>query len=340
MIIKQEFETLANVRGVDNCDLKSLVEQSRDMVKGWKNLTVNNETGVNFSISEDMKFNYLATTGEKRTADISEFAFSQLCTRLGVPASYVKKCFDNGKVNLALDNFQAWAGDCDKNMLIREHNGVARAVLSDSYAPFDSYQVLRALNYTVSERFKPSQVFLSEDRLNIRFVDYEPLATNDGSQIFPGFTVSSSDVGRGSLSVKFFLYRYACQNGLVVSSMGGTLFRQSHIGASMSESKIAVFNRAFMDLQTLSERSNELIKVNRDKHLKDFELQMYLSKARSELKLSEKSMDKLTMLIGGKYEMNTWGVINSVTELAQDFTLDTRIALESWAGDLFTKSAA
>lgn len=102
--------------------------------------------------------------GETKSSDISEFAFGQLCTRLGVPASYVKKCFDNGKINL--DN------TVDSNI------------------------------------YKPSQVYLSTDRLHIRFVNHEPLPIdNDGSPLYAGFTVDSSDVGRGSLNMKFFIYR-------------------------------------------------------------------------------------------------------------------------------------
>lgn len=87
--------------------------------------------------------------GKKKEADISEFAFSQLCSRMGVPANYIKKCFANGKEDLAIQNFRAWANDTENNLLVRENDGVVRAVLSDSYTPFDSYQVLRALKYTV-----------------------------------------------------------------------------------------------------------------------------------------------------------------------------------------------
>lgn len=39
-------------------------------------------------------------------------------------------------------------------------------------------------------------------------------------------------------------------------------------------------------------------------------------------------------------EPTKWGFINGITELAQDFTLDTRYDMENWAGELFTKTAA
>lgn len=340
MLIKQDFETLINTVGVKHCDMKSLLTQSKAMTEEWTNFTVDNESGVNFGIDNQMRFNYITTEGERRSSDISEFAFSQLCTRLGVPASYVKKCFDTGKVGLALDNFQAWAGDMDKNMLVREHKGVARAVLSDSYSTFDSYKVLKTLSNTVDDkRFQPSQVFLSTDRLHIRFVDYNPLPIDDGTPLYAGVTVDSSDVGRGSLNMKFFIYRSVCTNGLVISKLGGTLFRQNHIGSNMTGGKLQLFNRAFMNVDKLVEQSLGLIKNCKQQHLKDYELEMYLEKARRELKLSEKSQERLKELIDGTYDRTKWGIINSVTELAQDFTLDTRIDFENWAGDLFAKAA-
>ena len=35
-----------------------------------------------------------------------------------------------------------------------------------------------------------------------------------------------------------------------------------------------------------------------------------------------------------KYEDNIWGLINSITEVAQDFTLERRLELERIAGNL------
>lgn len=339
MIIKQEFEILTDTLGVANINMKDLLGQSRELADKWQNYGVENENGVNFKIDDTMKFIFNPVTGETRRTDISEFAFSQLCTRLGVPASYVKKCFDSGKIDLALQNFHAWAGDMNKNMLIREHGGVVRAVLSDSYTPFDSHKVIRTLYNTVDDTiYQPNQVLLSQDRLHIRFVNFEPLPFDD-DKMYVGFTVDSSDVGRGSLNMKFFIYRSVCKNGMVISKMGGTLFRQNHIGSAMTGGKLELFNRALVDIDTLTANAVQLIKENRNRFLKDYELEMYLEKAKKELRLSEKSQEKLKDLINNTYNHTTWGVINSITELAHDFTLDTRLELEAWAGDMLTKVA-
>lgn len=339
-IIAQGFETLITNKGTEKCDFGELLERSRQIKEQWQNSIVINENGTNFNLDKDLKFHYMTDYGKKKEADISEFAFSQLCSRMGVPANYIKKCFANGKEDLTIQNFRAWANDTENNLLVRENDGVVRAVLSDSYTPFDSYQVLRALKYTVDfKRWQPTQVYLSEDRLVVRFVDFTPIPVNDGSPLYLGFTVSSSDVGRGSLNAKMMIYRSVCTNGLLISSMGGTLYKQHHIGEAMSESKLNVFNKMLADIDTIGSQIVGNISTCRKETLKDYEMKMYLEKAKREMKLSEKSMEKLQDLISGTYEPTKWGIINGVTELAQDFTLETRLDMEHWAGEFFAKTA-
>ena len=336
-IIPHDFETLITAHGTQRCDYAALLDKSYEIKKKWQNDIVVNEDKTNFSLDTDLRFQYMTAYGEKKEADITQFAFSQLCARMGVPANYIKKCFASGKGDLALENFRAWANEADNNLLVRANDGVVRAVLSDSYTPFDSYQVLRALKYTVDfNRWQPTQVFLSEDRLVVRFVDFTPLSVNDGSPLYLGFTVSSSDVGRGSLNIKMMVYRSVCTNGLLISSLGGTLYKQHHIGEAMSGSKLEAFNRVFADVDVAGKTIIDNIDNCRKRELKDFEMSMLIEKAKREMKLSEKSVDRLQELVSG-YEPTKWGLVNGVTELAQDFTLETRLDMEMWAGEFFAK---
>lgn len=342
MITRQEFETLLVAGGTgttffgkeEEIDLNELLKQSKSLCSNWQDFYCDNENEVNFRMTEDMRFIYKTTDGDTREADITEYAFSQLCTRLGVPASYVRKCFDNGKIELAVNNFREWSTSYNKTLLIREIDGVVRAVLSDVYKTFDSHKIISTLRNTVdTKRYKANGVFLSEDRFHIRFVDREPLNVNDTSPMFDGFTVSSSDVGRGSLNMTYYLYRQVCKNGMTVSDKQGTLFRQAHAGSEMTAAKINMFNKAFLDMDILNKYSVENIRKNQNTFLRDYELKMYIEKARRDLKLSEKGQEKLVYLIDNTYDRTRWGFLNSVTELAQDYSLDTRILFETFAGN-------
>lgn len=339
-IIAQDFETLATGHGTKECDMNTLLEQSREISRTWQNHIVKNEERVNFFLDRDLRFHYETEHREKREADITQFAFSQLCARIGVPAKYIDKCYKSGKEDLALQNFREWADEAKGNMLVREHEGTVRAVLSESYAPFDSFKVLRTLKYTVNtNRFQPTQVHLSEDKLVIRFVDFTPLPVKDGSPLYVGFAVSSSDVGRGALSIRMFLYRSVCTNGLLISSGNGTLYRQSHVGEKMTESKMQIFQRAFNNIDLVKDEMVATIKRNRERTLRDYEMQILVEKAKRELKLSKEKSENLEALVG-TYEPTKWGIVNSITELAQEFSLDRRLELEEWAGNLFTAKAA
>lgn len=345
MIVGQEFETLVqcgDVSGIyfqqaQEIDLREITEQSRKICDKWETYYCSNENEINFKLTDDMEFIYKTTDGQTRKSDITQFAFGQLCTRLGVPASYVQKCFESGKASLAVENFKAWAGDCDKTFLIREQDGVVRAVLSDSYAMFDSHKVLRTLQNTVDrDKYKCVGVYLAEDCLNVRLVDRNSLDISkaiDPSPIYSGATISSSDVGRKSLSMSYFLYRQVCNNGMTVTNKSGTLFRQAHIGSAMTGGKIELFNRAFMDIDALNAGAIEKLIKNKEVRLDELELQMYLEKAKRELKLSQKAQEELVNLIDGTYDRSRWGVLNGITELAQNYTLETRIAFETFAGN-------
>lgn len=339
-IVLQDFEVLETGRGVKNCSMDSLLEKSREISRSWNNHIVKNEERVNFSLDRDLRFHYEDEYQKKREADITQFAFSQLCARVGVPGKYIDKCYKSGKEELALQNFRAWADETKGNMLVRENDGIVRAVLSDSYAPFDSYKVLRTLKYTADlKRFQPTQTYLSEDKLVARFVDFKELPVTDGSPLYVGFAVQSSDVGRGALSIQMFLYRSVCTNGLLISSGNGTLYRQSHVGEKMTESKMQVFQKVFNNIDTVTGEMVSLINQNRTRSLKDFEMQILVEKAKRELKLSKEKSEQFETLVGN-YEPTRWGIINSITELAQGFSLDRRIEMEEWAGNLFTAKAA
>lgn len=337
MIVGQEFEVFNNYKGTEKIDMNCLLEQSRTVAENWVDRLVINEQQPNFYMDEDMMFHYITSDGEHRCADITEYAFAQLCTRVGIPASYIKKCFEQNKRELAVLNFKTWASDGTKNMLIRESGGVVRAVLSEKYVPYSSYSTLKTLKRTVdTKRWNPTQVYLSEDRLAVRYVDFEnPLKVNEGmgSKLYTGVSITNSDVGRGSLQMKVMLYRFACKNGMLISSGGGTLYRQIHIGEAMNEGKIRKFSEAISQIDVVKEMVQKQIEESR-RVLNPFEYEVCLNRVKRELKLSEKSMEKLHDLVNGTYEQTNWGFMNGITELAQDFSLETRMEMETFAGEL------
>ena len=60
----------------------------------------------------------------------------------------------------------------------------------------------------------------------------------------------------------------------------------------------------------------------------------FVAYIRQQTNLSDDSAHKVIDLMQTKYEDNRWGLINGITEVAQDFTLERRLELERIAGNL------
>lgn len=101
----------------------------------------------------------------------------------------------------------------------------------------------------------------------------------------------------------------------------------------MKDGKIRKISEAIGQVDTIKKDIKIQIEKSR-RILNPFEYDVCLNKAKRELKLSEKSVEKLNNLVGETYERTNWGFMNGITELAQDFSLETRMEMEGFAGDL------
>ncbi len=339
-ILKNQQTMLITDQRKEGLDFGEILMASRDISAGWKDGYIDNSRRRNFEIDDNLNFHYLTMAGEQKQADMSEFAFTQLCARIGVPGSYVKKCFDSGKQDLAIMNFRKWADEEKGTMLVRESGGIVKAVLSDKYRKFDGFQAMKSVKHAIDfDRYIVRQYRMTEDNLYIRFVEKEPFMTDHNSPLFMGFVITNSDTGRGAFAVKMSIYRQVCTNGMTVQEMGGTLYQQSHIGEGMNESKVLVLKRCFRNLESVAEAYKEKILLSRKHNLKDYEVAFYIEKARREMKLSEKATEELKVLVNTVYEPTQWGIVNGVTELAQRFSIDTRMNMEAWAGNMLARAA-
>ena len=70
-------------------------------------------------------------------------------------------------------------------------------------------------------------------------------------------------------------------------------------------------------------------KPDTDKMLEEF-----IAKLKAKTKLSDEGVKKVIDLSNNVYGFSDWGVINSITEVAQDYTLERRIELEKIAGSM------
>lgn len=346
MIIKAEKEVLANEMGKSLDVLDRYIEDAEIMTHHWHEHKTSSRMDFPVRLSEDLLVSYNDNNGVYHRGDISEYAFSQLCGKVGVPAAYIKKCFANGLGDLAVKNYWEWSQrNCQEtNLLVREYDGVIRAVLTDKYNVFNTASVLNNIRNAVEDsryrgRYTLSQIYMDTDKLHIRFVDFENKIIVGRTELYPGFTVSSSDVGDASLNIKYFLYRFACRNGIVIIKNGGILFRQTHL-RNFDEIGGTLFANALENMDMLNEYSAKQIAMAENKHLTADEMQMYLTRAKRELHLGKK-IEAVEDLMNTVYtDRNLISFVNAITQNAQDYTLSTRLEHETWAGKLLDTAAA
>ena len=320
--------------------LDKLLIKANDIALNSKDYMVRKANTNNFRFNETAGITFFSEDQGIRNFPISRYALGQLATKIGVPARYIEKCIDSGRIDLAQDNVNSWLEDYNKDLFIREYNGGIRGVLSSRYSVCDSHDILEVVNDAVDlSKYKVKGSYLNEERLHVRLIGTEMLPI-DGEDLFAGLFIDSSDVGRSILTVKFGIYKQVCTNGLVIARAGGTLFEQKHIGITSEEFHEGLV-ASLKNVDLLTEHAVEWVQKakHRENHwsaLSEYEddINEFVAYIRHQTNLSEESSRKVINLMSTRYEDNRWGLINGITEVAQDFTLERRLELERIAGNI------
>ena len=320
--------------------LDKLLIKANDIALNSKDYMVRKANTNNIRLNETAGITFISEDQDIGNFPISRYALGQLATKIGVPARYIEKCIDSGRIDLAQDNVNSWFEDYNKDLFIREYNGGIRGVLSSRYSVCDSHDILEVVNDAVDlSKYKVKGSYLNEERLHVRLIGTEMLPI-DGEDLFAGLFIDSSDVGRSILTVKFGIYKQVCTNGLVIARAGGTLFEQKHIGITSEEFHEGLV-ASLKNVDLLTEHAVEWVQKakHRENHwsaLSEYEddINEFVAYIRQQTNLSDDSAHKVIDLMQTKYEDNRWGLINGITEVAQDFTLERRLELEKIAGSL------
>ena len=318
-----------------NCDIQTLINKSNEIASQCKDYMVVKANNSNVRFNESAGLTFMLSNGEVKNLGLTHYSLSQLSTKLGIPTRYIEKCVNSGRINLAQDNINSWLEDYNKDLFIRGYNDQIRGVLSSKYSVCDSPEILKVVDDAVDlSNYKVKGSFLNEERLHLRLIGKEMLPI-DGEDLFAGLFIDSSDVGRSILTVKFGIYKQVCTNGLVIAKSGGVLFEQKHIGITAEEFHKGLTN-SLKTVDELTEHAIEWVEYakNCKAHNTMENTEEFLAYIRQQTNLSEENANKVIYLMKDRYDMSRWGLINGITEVAQDFTLERRLELERMAGNL------
>ena len=322
--------------------IRNLLERAEEIQSHCTDYMVVKANNNNFRFNDDAGITFINSDSNIQSLSLSRYSLGQLGTKIGVPARYLEKCVNSGRLDLAQDNVNSWLEDYNKDLFVRAYDDRARGILSSKYSVCDTPDILSVVDDTVDlSKYKVKGSFLNEERLHVRLISKEMLPI-DGEDLFAGLFLDSSDVGRNILTVKFGIYKQVCTNGLVIARAGGTLFEQKHIGITAEEFHEGL-SKSLQNVDVLTEHAVEWVRraKHRDNHWSsaskyEDDINEFVSYIRQHTNLSEDSSLKVIDLMNTKYEDNRWGLINGITEVAQDFTLERRLELERIAGNLLT----
>ena len=302
-----------------------------------RNVSCNNFSYVNHGGENAIKFEI--DKGTNRVSGISDYAMSQLCNKAGIPYQYMKRCLSTERYDLVEHNINSWIDTYGKDLFVREYNNSIRGILTPRYSVFDTHEILEVMGEVFPiDDYTIRGYYLSPERFHVRFVSPTPLAIPN-EDLFPGISIDSSDVGRSHLRVNFFIWKQVCTNGMIVPKKFGMLYTKRHMGIESSDFReevkhsldsveplIAKVTESIMNTATFS-----LEETFNDKTLLD----RLIKEVTTVTGLKENGVNKVISLMEDNvYPMNRWGLINSITEVAQNYTLERRIEIERVAGEL------
>lgn len=305
-------------------DFGKLIDKANEIQSKCKDYPVK---AYSIRMDNELKLNF-----DDHKLPMSELATGHLCGKLQVPSRYFTRLVDTDHNELAAENINVWLEDSKKDLFLREYDGKIRGVLSGSYSVYDAPEILNS----VAEVFSPNEFrlkgsFINEERLHLRLIENEMLNI-DGEDLFAGITLDSSDVGRSGLSVRFFIWKQVCTNGLVIAKSSANLFRQKHIGIT-HEDFAAGLKEGLETFYQLKDKIVESIKATAQIPVKE-DIEDLLEEIKETTKLSDESAMEVIDLMKVKYTNTRWGMINGITEVAQKYTLERRIELETIAGNM------
>ena len=275
---------------------------------------------------------------------VSDWALSQVCSKLGIPGAYIAKCYDDVAAGeLAAENINYWmmrtASDASRTprAMIRTYQGMVDGFLSTRYTPFDSDQILDVMGCEMGSALTDDYClkgsYISDERLHLRLVESNAIVPDD--DLFGAIFIDSSDVGRRMLTITYGIWKQVCTNGLIVCKAGGALFVQRHINITAEEFAVGL-QQALSCIPSIRQKAIEMIAAAKGKQVDFSDVNALAETIRHQIVIDRKTAENVINLALTRYGTSQWGLINAITEQAQEYSLDERIRLEQAAGALLS----
>lgn len=303
--------------------------------------------------------------GELGTMTPTSYFEEQLATKLGIPMNYYRRL----PASLKSSNANYWLSKEQGNVFLRTYSypekRIARAILSDRYLPIDNYDVMTALLeviYSLQRKMTLHQAFISDRMMSVNLLDEEK-TYNIGTAEHPdivkfGVNVQNSEVGYSAYTLKMYIYRHVCSNGLI---LGERAIRRVHLGSRFSgDSDDWVSNRTKrLEGEVIISKSRDAMEYIMNEDNRQIMIEKLIEAKKQTFDGSPKVISSLKLSLGFSEQEaqkvwnnlvspNRFELVNAITLSAQrydnpkekDYNPERRLRMEEKAGDLLTSDSA
>lgn len=369
-VLRNRYSERFNIGDV-NEELHRQEDRKVDIVQNTRVIDVNptrkgieksgSEIGNIFSYEDPSRFrstNNLPISLSLRNERISNIginrhALSQICSAVKVPIRSMDHLLETDP-ELAALVIERGLASLGKLKLFRFLDEENRAFLSDRYMILDNLMLFNFLTNVMmgNDGWYPHEFSFTQTKFYVHFLNSS--ISEDvglGDTVVIGIKITNSEVGCGSVSVEYQLYRLACLNLMVVPT---SKVKKVHLGAQHDEGLISSRTIQLRHGAMMSEVKDAIELANNPELFAEMVTPAKLS-ARTELAdphatvryisneigLSEREeVETIGNMVRGS-DNSLWGALNAVTATARETEdYDRKSQLEASAGNILANQRA
>lgn len=283
------------------------------------------------------------------------WAEGQMASHLRIPKTYWERMRTQAP-HLLAENANHWLKESDDKRMIRLQRNDMRAYVSNAYRRLDHPIALRESLEALQDNDGKYVVLNGHvdemgERMNLKVLFPDVVGeVRPGDTMRSGVHISNSEVGGGSYSVRGFLWRDYCSNGMIFGSIDIVeQLRRRHSGGRVD----TIWQDDTMEAEArlLGKQTRDIVKALSSQEALDKMLEPCKRAAQSteiedpekavevlakSYSLSEMERSRALIKLIGDGDMTQWGAANAITALAHDASYQRAVELETAGAQLLT----
>ena len=192
----------------------------------------------------------------KEPMGIHTHALHQVADKAGIPWTYMQTLREDKQADLLATNLnmRMHGSEADK-YLVRVVNQEMRGFLSDKYRRMDSSPIVESYLRKATEfGAVPLECQCLDTKVYIKMALPHVYKPYEGEPVLVGMCFQNSDFGDGAISLKAWIMRLVCINGM----LGEDGFRKVHLGARLDD--ISFSQKTYeLDTQTMASAVTDVV---------------------------------------------------------------------------------